>query len=79
MITNLTQDDCNSDGYIFLLEDCAITPYMQVLLDKLMNAMISPRLPNADLPQFANGMKNEPITLSPFFSTFKEDKIINCF
>ena len=41
--------------------------------------MRSPSLSNDDLPQIVNGMKNEPIEMSPFFSTFTKDKIINCF
>ena len=57
----------------------AVTPDMQVVLEKLIKSMISPSLSNDDLPQISNGMKNEPITMSPLFSTFTKDKIINCF
>ena len=79
MITYLTQDDCDIDKDIYVLEDSVVTPDMQVLLDKMMKAMRSPILLNDDLPQISNGMKNEPITMSSFFSTFTKDKIINCF
>ena len=79
IITDLTQDDCDRDEAIVVLEYCVVTPDMQVVLDKLIKAMISPSLSNDDLPQIANGMKNEPITSSPFFSTSTKDKIINCF
>ena len=41
---------------------------MQLVLDKSMKAMRSPSLLNDNLPQISNGMKNEPITMSPFFS-----------
>ena len=79
MITDLTQDDGNSDIDIFVLEDFVVTPDMKVVLDKLTKAMISTILSNDNLPQIVNGTKNEPIIMSPFFSTFTKDKIINCF
>jgi len=56
-----------------------VTPDIQVVLDKLTKAMRLPSLSNDDLPQIVNGMKNELIKISPFFSTFTKDKIINCF
>ena len=44
-----------------------------------MNEMRSPSLASDDLPQISNGIKNEPIIISPFFSNFTKYKIINCF
>ena len=79
MITNLTQDDRNSENDIVVLKYFVVTPDMKVLLDKLMKSMISPNLSNENLPQISNGMKNEPITISPFFSTLTKDRIINYF
>jgi len=79
MITDLTQDECDNDEAILVLEDCVVTPDVQVVLDKLTKVMRSPSLLNDDLPQIVNGMKNEPIEMSPFLSTFTKDKIINCF
>ena len=66
------QYESNKD--IVVLEDCKVTPDMQVVLDKLMKAMRSPSLLNDDLPQNSNGMKNEPITISTLFSTLQRIK-----
>ena len=41
MITDLTQDDCDRNEAIVVLEDCVVTPDMQVVLDKLMKSMMS--------------------------------------
>ena len=79
MLTDITPDDCGINKAIVVHEYCVVTPDMQVLLDKLMKLMISPSLLNDDLPQIANGMNNELITMSHLFSTFTKDKIINCF
>ena len=56
MITDITQDDCNSNKAIALLKDCVVTPDMQVVLDKLMKSIRSPILSNDGLPQITNGM-----------------------
>ena len=66
MVTNLTQDDYDSDEAIFVLEYFVVASDMQVVLDKLMKAMRSPILSNDDLPQIANGTKNDLI--KKFFS-----------
>ena len=79
IITDLTQDYCDSDEAIFVLEDCVVTSGMQVVLDKLTKEMRSLSLSNDGLPQITNGIQNEPITISTFFSTFTKDKIINFF
>lgn len=44
-----------------------------------MKATKSPNLSNDNLPQIANEMRNKPIGMLPFFSTFTKDKNINCF
>ena len=79
IITDLTQDDCDSDEAIAVIEDCVVTPDMQAVLDKLMKEMRSPSLLNDNLPQIPNGMKNEPIIMSHFFLLLRKDKIINFF
>ena len=78
-ITDQTQDYCNNDEAIVVLEDFVVTPDTQVVLDKLMKSMRSPSPSYDNLPQIANGMKNEPITMSPSLSSFTKNKIINCF
>ena len=79
MLTDITPDDCGINKAIVVHKYCVVTSDMQVLLDKLMKVMISPSLLNDDLPQISNGIKNEPIIISPFFSNFTKYKIINCF
>ena len=76
-VTDITDEA--SDQTAIIAADCEVTPAMKVVLDKLKIVMRTPSLSNDDLSLIVNGAPDEPMCMSPFFSTFSKPKILNCF
>ena len=68
MVTDVIDD--TSDQPAIVVEDCAITIEMKVILEKNKKIMRTLSLSNEPLSLVVNGAPSEPICMSPFFSIF---------